>query len=245
MLHQHCFDISIAQKFDVDTAIILNHLAFWIKKNQANNKHFHDGRYWTYSTLDAFTVLFPYWSRRQIERILRNCEKWGLIMKNNFNSNSYDRTMWYSLTDFGHELLNFPISPNSEMDRTERGKGITQTVTPIPDNKTDNINRFKERERLSNNVATYFPPNLRITPSVKEFCDLYRIDPEWEMQKFRDYCLSKGKTYKDYDAAFRNWLKKSIEYKEVHKNAQIRKGSAFENCMQTTLNQAKNNFFSR
>ena len=50
----HSFDIEIAKKYSVDEAIFLNHIAFWIQKNIANKKHFHEGQYWTYSSYPAF-----------------------------------------------------------------------------------------------------------------------------------------------------------------------------------------------
>ena len=46
---QHYFDINIAMKYGIQPAIILNNLYFWIEKNRANEKHFYDGYYWTWS----------------------------------------------------------------------------------------------------------------------------------------------------------------------------------------------------
>jgi hypothetical protein len=39
----------------------LQHLYFWIQKNAANQKHLHDGYYWTYNSAQVFTVIFPFW----------------------------------------------------------------------------------------------------------------------------------------------------------------------------------------
>ena len=71
------FDSNVASKVGVDGAIMLNNLQFWIVKNKANKKHFYDNNYWTYNSIDAFTEIFPFWSRRQIERILNNLKKDG------------------------------------------------------------------------------------------------------------------------------------------------------------------------
>lgn len=38
------------------------------------------------------------------------------------------------------------------------------------------------------------------------------IDLESEASKFRDYCLANAKTYADWDAAFRNWLRNSLKF---------------------------------
>ena len=39
-----------------------------------------------------------------------------------------------------------------------------------------------------------------------------RVNMLLELEKFRVWCRSKGRRYKDYPAAFRNWLRKAQEY---------------------------------
>jgi hypothetical protein len=46
----HSFNVEIAKQFGVNSAIILNHLFFWIEKNKANNTHYYDENYWTRNT---------------------------------------------------------------------------------------------------------------------------------------------------------------------------------------------------
>ena len=66
----HSFDVNIAKKYGVHEAILLNHLNFWIEKNRANDRHYYDGYYWTYSTKKAFAELFPYLTERQVGSVL-------------------------------------------------------------------------------------------------------------------------------------------------------------------------------
>lgn len=40
------------------------------------------------------------------------------------------------------------------------------------------------------------------------------VDPSRELEQFANYCQAKGKTYKDYLAAFRNWLINAQKYAE-------------------------------
>lgn len=173
----HHFNIEIAQNYGVDVAIFLDNISYWLHLNSANARHYHDGRYWTRNDLISFTILFPYWSTRQLERIIKTCIEKGLLLKGNYNKTQYDRTYWYSLTDRGLELLKFPISPNGGMEKRERGNRITQTVTPIPDtNSTSDINtkesiestskpkaQNRSRKNSSPNLTTYnsnfFPDN--------------------------------------------------------------------------------------
>ena len=50
----YSFDIEVAQQYGVNEAIMIKNLQFWIMKNKANGKHFHDGHTWTYNSVAAF-----------------------------------------------------------------------------------------------------------------------------------------------------------------------------------------------
>ena len=139
---EHHFNVIIATKYGVDAAVLIHNLHFWITKNKANNKHFHNGRYWTYNSISAFENLFPYWTKRQLERILNGLVEKGVLYKDNFNENKYDRTTWYAL----HEIVN-SIYLKGENDSTKLGNGNHESVKPIPytntysnhsDNNTNN-----------------------------------------------------------------------------------------------------------
>jgi len=171
------FDMSIARVYGVDVAIFLQNIAYWIKANKANKKNFHESRYWTYNTLDAFVEIFPCWSRRQIERIIKHCIDHNLIIKGNHNEKKYDRKCWYALTDDGLKLFNMddsPISPNGEMDFTKRGNGYHQTVTPIADSKHRyKTTHKKEREAAQKTLAPLplsddFLPNEEVKLIAKQ-----------------------------------------------------------------------------
>lgn len=130
---EHNFNIKCAKLYGVEESILLHNIYFWINKNKANKKHFYDGDYWTYNSIQAFSELFPYWTKRQIERILNNLIKKEALIKGNYNKLNYDRTSWYAITQNVKSIY-----ANSEIDFTKRGNGNTQTVKPIPDSKTDN-----------------------------------------------------------------------------------------------------------
>jgi hypothetical protein len=157
---EHHFNVSIAQKIGVNEAIFLNNIAFWTQKNIANGKHIHDGLCWTYNTIKAFCELFPYWTRHQLEHLIKKCTERGWLQEGNYNNNTYDRTKWYALTKQSWELFpeifteknitkinrsaNFggvdisksTISENSEMDLGKFRNGSRKTPKPIPDSKT-------------------------------------------------------------------------------------------------------------
>jgi hypothetical protein len=95
----HAFNIDIAKKYDVNQAIMIENLAFWIKKNKANKKNFKEGYYWTYNSKKAFTELFPYWTERQIGTIFEKLIKNKIILSKQFNKDKWDRTNWYTIAD--------------------------------------------------------------------------------------------------------------------------------------------------
>lgn len=95
---EHHFNVEIAKELGVHAAIIYNNIDFWCAKNAANNRHFHDGYYWTYNSKRAFAELFPYMTQRQIEYALKKLIDAGYIIKGNYNSSPYDKTCWYTRT---------------------------------------------------------------------------------------------------------------------------------------------------
>ena len=100
----HSFDKNIAKLTNVNCAIILQNIFYWVEKNKANNIHLHDGKYWTYNSMKAFEELFPYLNIRQIRYALQMLEKEGLILTGNFNE-TCTRTLWYTITDKALEII--------------------------------------------------------------------------------------------------------------------------------------------
>lgn len=125
-MSQHSFDVSVAVKVGVPGAIILNHLLFWIEKNAADERHLHDGRYWTYSSAKALCQIFPYFSQKQIYSTLEKLVSSGYLQKGNFNDYCFDRTTWYALTDAGIELMKGSRNPQINLKKGS-------TVQPQPE----------------------------------------------------------------------------------------------------------------
>ena len=142
---EHHFNIEIAEKYGVNCAIILNNFEYWIKKNEANGKHFHDGYYWTYNSIKAFATLFPYLTQKQIETAIGRLRADGIIVTGNYNDSKTDRTLWYAITEKGNSILR-----GGEMDFTCKGNGNPNEGKPISNINTDinaDIN-LKEEEKV-------------------------------------------------------------------------------------------------
>ena len=102
---EHSFDVEIAKQYGINAAILLKNIYFWVCKNKANNKHFYEGKYWTYNSTKAFMELFPYLGDKQIRGALKVLESNGLICTGEFNEIKYDRTKWYAITEKGFALI--------------------------------------------------------------------------------------------------------------------------------------------
>ena len=119
--------------FNLDTAVFLDTIAYWIKKNAYNKlaRNFHQGRYWTYNTQQAYQKMFPGWSRETIRRIIRNCVKNGLLLINNFNMKRYDKTNWFSLTDKAIEYYPSLRSTMYEIPENTDGDSLVEINQPL------------------------------------------------------------------------------------------------------------------
>ena len=207
----HSFDITIAEKFGVNVAIFLNNMAFWIVKNQASEKHFYDGRYWTYNSAKSYSILFPYWTEKQIRTVIDHCLSHGLIVKNKYNKSAYDQTQWYGFTDLGHKLLNIPILPNGKIEVTEQEDQSHQTVRPIPDINTD-INTDKREGALRRErkkrvpLSVTFKPSLENQAALEETAQKSGLSKEKLLEKFYRLAKASDKTSDDWQNEFALYL---------------------------------------
>jgi hypothetical protein len=185
--------------YGVEESIFIHNLYFWILKNEANGRHWYEGRHWTYNSMAAFSELFPFWTTSQMRRIISSCVAKGAVIKGNFNKSNYDRTTWYALSETVTSIY-----ANRHFDLLESTNGIVQTNSPIPDNKPDN----KPYSKPDRGAKRFRPPTY---DEVKAYC-LERknnVDPE----KFIDFYQSKGwmvgkSKMKDWKASVRTWEKR-------------------------------------
>jgi hypothetical protein len=111
------FETDIAVLYGVDEAIMINNLSFWIAKNEANGRHFYEGRFWTYNSIEAFSKLFPFWSKGQIRRILNSLIDKEVIVTGNYNASARDRTIWYAFSDaFQNRQMHLSKSTNGNAE---------------------------------------------------------------------------------------------------------------------------------
>ena len=197
------FDSDVAKDVGVNAAVLFYNIAWWIEKNEANNANFHDGDYWTYNSMKAYTEMFPFMSKQNIRTAIKVLQDGGYIKTGNYNAAAYDRTLWYALTDKGKSR-----TQNQHFHLPKSTFPCVGSNTPIPDINTD-INT----DILVNTKDTVGAKPRRnfVAPSVEEvsvYCKERKngIDP----QSFIDFYDSKGwmigkNHMKDWKAAVRTW----------------------------------------
>ena len=147
----HSFNTKVAELYGLEEAILLENIYFWCKKNETNNK-LTQGKPWTYNTVKAFNLQFKYLSPAVITRALKNLVKYKLIEVGEFNTNAYDHTKWYCVTDrtrsFFEDTNNNSSSdydksnyennnPNYENSKSNMQKSQTNITDINTDDNTD------------------------------------------------------------------------------------------------------------
>lgn len=147
----HSFNTDIAKDIGLIPAVMLEHLAFWILKNEANEQNCFEGQYWTFSSVEGFVKIFNYLTPKQIRSALDKLIETDYLVTGNFNKSTYDRTKWYALTAKASAFyglsncqlgqIHLPTkangtTPKGQMDSTKRANGFDQKGEPIPDINT-------------------------------------------------------------------------------------------------------------
>ena len=153
-------DGRVAAKYGVEAAIFLDALMFWWRTNRGDNRNFYDGRWWSHNSIKAYEQIFPWWSAKQIRRIIDGAKEKGAVLSGNYNKDRRDRTFWYTPSDdllrlYGEmEEAEAPeegqapeketgqdgaetgkcICPNGQMHSPEGADSFAHLGTPLPCN---------------------------------------------------------------------------------------------------------------
>ena len=179
----HSFNTDYAELYGIEEAIILENIAFWIKKNESNNKNFYDGYTWTYNSADSFNKLFTYITPSKIRRCLLKLEELEVLKSGNYNKQGYDKTKWYSITNLEvstfYKLKNGHYKMENGLYKLENRS--EQIVEPIPDintvinsniNKdiyTEIFNHYLSKENLTKHKNLVEPMKKGIALAIKTY----------------------------------------------------------------------------
>lgn len=152
---------------DLNEAIVLNQLNYWLGINRKAGKNFIDDRYWVYNSYSDWKAKdFPYWSEKTIQRTFTRLENKGIVVSANYNKLGIDKTKWYTIdTEKLQELVDEFNSDEDKMtnrqdNMTDRQDKMTcregQCDRPLPEITTENINR-KYNSEITGEVHTSVP----------------------------------------------------------------------------------------
>ncbi len=143
----------VAVRYGLEEAVFLDSVMFWWRTNRGNERNFFDGRWWTYNSLKTYQAAFPWWSLRQLRRVIASCKEKGALLTGNFSEDRRDRTVWYSPSD---ELLGL----------YGEGKSICQDgQMQAPETADTFAGTGKCVEEYSNNITSpYSADTSAVTP---------------------------------------------------------------------------------
>lgn len=201
-MSNHSFDIHIAAEYkSVEIAILVWHFQYWIMKNKRLNRNRIEGRTWTYQTLQEINASFPYWSNKQVERLMAKAVQLNILIKKNHNKSPYDRTLWYAFVD----EEKFGISRFGEMENCESGNQNPQIGTPIPNTLPYTLTNTEREEAAP-------PPPIPISKK--------KVKQKVEKIEVRENILlseaEHDKLLKQYGEEKLNWM---LDYLEAKKGA--------------------------
>ena len=214
---KYSFTVSVAKEVGVDGAIMLENLNYWIIVNKSKQKedHFHDGEYWTFSTKKGFSELFPFWTERQVRRILDNLIKDGYIKTGNYNKLSFDRTLWYTLTEKGWLLFGImqktePSNDNGQNSPMTSDRNVQTIPYNKPNNKTNN-NTTKEPRHKYGEFKNVLLSDKDLEKLKAEYGEEL---VEKYIKKMDEWIELNGRRYKNYYLALRQWMNKEVSKKQ-------------------------------
>ena len=137
------YDIDDACEYGVHEAVILYYFRLWLRSNKANNRNIHDGRVWSYNTLQAICDQLAELTDNQVRHCIKKLTEKGKLIKGNYNKMKYDRTLWYSVDEpeFVANAEETDHNSTREISPLHLGDfpdGEGKSPEPIPDDYTGN-----------------------------------------------------------------------------------------------------------
>ena len=146
----HSFNTTLAERYGIEEAILIEHLYWWIHKNDCDEveEMFQEGRVWCRFTAKGISKYIPYMNAHKIWRVLQGLEKKDKIKVGNFNKLATNHTSWYAFSDdfiLELEQLNYDFSKiKNRILKNEKSNNI------IINNSIKENNIIEDKKRLSN-----------------------------------------------------------------------------------------------
>lgn len=175
----------VAARYGLEEAIFLDSIMYWWRENRANGRNYKDGRWWTYNSVRAFADLLPWWSPKQIRRIIDSCRDKGAILAGDYNSDRRDRTLWYTPSDELLDLYGIQDTadnagrcnrPNGQAGCTEGASSPAQTGEPLPCSN-----------HVDNTIPPIVPPEGDGAQKRSKRTARSKATPDWKPDRFAKF----------------------------------------------------------
>jgi hypothetical protein len=227
------FHPEIASALDVPQAILMEFIGYCLEMNMDKEQNYTDGHYWVWYTLKQFCTRFPFWSKGQIETILKKLLDNDIIIKSNHNKQKNNQTCWYTFTIKGWEIYNQePAEP--AIDASSRNQEMEDApVLNSPDISSSDIQEvdflksgngvpeIRKCEQFNNHITQPF--NTPKAPvCVQKSFEKKEKNPQAdayasEFQAFQDYYPKA--TDKRAKAAYVQARKDGASYEDINAGA--------------------------
>lgn len=168
-MKSYILDTSLACTYGVDEAIFLQTLGYWIEKNHLNGVNRVAGRTWTYNSMAALEGMFPFWTRRVLQRIVGKLTEAGALFTAQHSKES--RVTWYALNDEILDALGLSecrsdpdaaaeVAEEALPDTAEAAENATAPNGAMPDSTARNgaMHCTKRCNDICNNIITANTP---------------------------------------------------------------------------------------
>lgn len=162
---------------DVDLAIILQEIHYWININKQNTEMglssivtYYDECFWCFRTYEEWLLDFPWLCLRTLKSKIKKLEDMGLLISNNFNKLNIDRTKWYTINYDKLAELEQQFQAKKEEkrkqreERKEKQKEYKKRKKAV-DNCVDNM--LKQCGQTSNSCQNSESAKIALSPKCK------------------------------------------------------------------------------
>lgn len=220
----HSFNVEIAEEYGIPSAIILQQIADIIQENERNSVPKVDGKTWMSQGSCELAKLLPYFTDRTIRRALASMVEAGLLVKNDPDSKSMDRSPRFALTDKAETLTGQNVRSAGQNVRcigqivrtpeSQTGQGFEHTSTSREEADSEEPRIYIDNKHIVSDKEKNTDKNSIVRKEIIEYLN-HRAGTHYRdgaiAQKHINARLSEGYTVEDFktviDSKCAEWLR--------------------------------------
>ena len=199
---------SLAEGIGINEAILLQKIHGWL---QCTPKE-HIGRNWIYNSYRSWHEQLPFMSETTIKRAMKNLIDIGVVITENFNNKSFDKTLWYSIDYKKLESVVKSVKNVETNDSVKSDHRLGQNGPTIVSNRTDYTNNNYNTKENINNINIINTKERFKKPTLQEVEDYCRErNSPVDARTFYDY-FETGGWVDSKGNKVKNWKQKVITW---------------------------------